>query len=106
MIEKPCRECNGSGGEETQEATFRIPAGIDEGQRVRLSGEGEAGYQGGEKATSTSKSVLIGTICLNGRRRPYCTLPIPFAVAALGGTVKVMTISGKRPDDSRTQRRS
>ncbi|NLG14866.1 MAG: molecular chaperone DnaJ [Lentisphaerae bacterium] len=98
VIEKPCRECNGSGEvKRHKKLTFRIPAGIDEGQRVRLSGEGEAGYQGGEKGDLYVEiSIDRHDLFERDGSDLYCTLPIPFAVAALGGTVKVMTISGKR----------
>jgi len=95
-IDKPCRSCGGEGrAEKTSRIKLNIPAGIDEGSRLRSSGGGEAGARGG------GKGDLYVVIHL--REHPifsregtdlHCTIPISFVTAALGGEVEVPTLSG------------
>ncbi|MEI6323215.1 MAG: molecular chaperone DnaJ [bacterium] len=95
-IDKPCRDCNGQGrAEKTSRIKLNIPAGIDEGSRLRSSGGGEAGARGG------SNGDLYVVIHL--KEHPvfvregsdlHCRIPIPFVTAALGGEVQVPTLSG------------
>lgn len=95
-IDKPCRSCGGEGrAEKTSRIKLNIPAGIDEGSRLRSSGGGEAGTRGG------GKGDLYVVIHL--REHPiftregtdlHCTIPISFVTAALGGEVEVPTLSG------------
>lgn len=74
-----------------------VPAGISEGQRVRLTGEGEAGVRGGSPG---DLYILIAIKPHAFFRRDganlYCRVPIPMTTAALGGSVDVPTIDGER----------
>lgn len=95
-IDKPCRDCRGEGrGEKTSRIKLTIPAGIDEGSRLRSSGGGEAGVRGG------GKGDLYVVIHL--KEHPvfsregtdlHCTVPIPFVTAALGGEIEVPSLAG------------
>ncbi len=95
--EKPCHTCKGSGvlrGE--KKITVKIPAGINDGQRIRLTGEGEAGYRGSQAG---DLYILIRVSPSKVFRREnfdlYADLPLTFSQAALGATVEVATLSGK-----------
>jgi molecular chaperone DnaJ len=98
IIKSPCKKCGGAGrmrGEKT--VNVSIPSGISEGQRVRLTGEGEAGVRGGSPG---DLYILIGIKPHAFFRRDganlYCRVPIPMTTAALGGSVDVPTIDGER----------
>lgn len=98
IIKSPCKKCAGAGrmrGEKT--VSVSIPSGISEGQRVRLTGEGEAGVRGGSPG---DLYILIGIKPHAFFRRDganlYCRVPIPMTTAALGGSVDVPTIDGER----------
>ncbi len=96
IVESPCQRCGGSGREEiTRELTLTIPAGIDDGQQLRLTGEGEAGVRGGPR----------GDLYVAVRVRPHAfferrdgdvlyELRISPALAVLGGKVEVPTVDG------------
>lgn len=99
IIDRPCRQCSGSGRERRDvEVEVRIPAGVHEGQTVRLAGEGEP---------SPTGRVRGDLRCLI-RVRPHpffqrdgdhliCRLPISFTQAALGGQIDVPTLNGTTP---------
>jgi len=95
-IDKPCRSCGGEGrAEKTSRIKLNIPAGIDEGSRLRSSGGGEAGARGGGKG---DLYVVIHlrehAIFTREGTDLHCTIPISFVTAALGGEVEVPTLSG------------
>jgi len=96
VIDKPCRTCHGEGrAERTTRVKLKIPAGIDEGARLRSAGAGEAGLRSGP---SGDLYVVIHLKEHSMFRRDgmdlHCEMPIPFSVAALGGEVRVPTLSG------------
>ena len=98
IIEDPCNSCNGAGRvqkEKTLKAT--IPAGVEDGTRIRLSGEGEAGVQGGGAG---DLYIFIAVAPHRMLQRDgadlHIRVPIPMATAALGGSIEVPTIEGKR----------
>ncbi|AZL15718.1 molecular chaperone DnaJ [Rickettsiales endosymbiont of Stachyamoeba lipophora] len=96
MIKDPCQKCSGHGRvqkEKTLEVT--IPAGVDEGTRIRLSGEGEAGIRGGIPG-DLYIFIKIAKHKFFEREGDhlYCTIPIKMTTAALGGTIEVPTIDG------------
>jgi molecular chaperone DnaJ len=98
IIKTPCRKCGGQGrirGEKTLSVT--IPAGIEEGRRIRLQGEGEAGVRGGERG---DLYVLIAVKPHKFFRREgpnlHCRVPVPMTTAALGGSIDVPTIDGSK----------
>ncbi len=110
-IKEPCLKCRGEGRVRTSKTVeVSIPAGIEEGQRIRLSGEGEPGLRG---APSGDLYVVIRvkehkTFERNGLDL-HCELPISFTTAALGGEVEVPTLVGKVkltiPKETQTGRR-
>lgn len=110
-IKEPCVKCRGEGRVKTSKTVeVNIPAGIDDGQRIRLSGEGEPGQRG---APAGDLYVVVHvkahkTFERNGLDL-HCELPISFAVAALGGEVEVPTLDGKVklsiPKETQTGRR-
>ena len=96
-IENPCDECQGQGRvERDSRIKLRIPAGVDTGTRLRSSGNGDAGVRGG---TSGDLYVFLHVAehDVFEREGPdlHCEVPLPFAVAALGGELKVPTLEGQ-----------
>ncbi|MEJ2792987.1 molecular chaperone DnaJ [Iodobacter sp. LRB] len=96
-IPDPCRPCNGTGRVNTHKTlAVKIPSGVDEGDRIRLSGEGEAGVNGGP---SGDLYVVIHVKAHSVFQRDgndlHCEMPISFTVAALGGEIEIPTLDGK-----------
>lgn len=96
VIEKPCKSCHGDGRvEQTSRIKLKIPAGIDEGARLRSPGGGESGLRGG---TAGDLYVVIHlkehSVFTRDGMDLHCDMPIPFSIAALGGEVRVPTLSG------------
>lgn len=100
-IQDPCRRCGGEGLEE-KERTLQvsIPAGVDDGQRVRLTGEGEHGRRGGPPG---DLYVILHVEPHSTFRREgvhvFAELPISFPEAVLGAQVEVPTLHGEVPLD-------
>ena len=96
-IADPCPACRGAGKvESTKTLSVKVPAGVDNGDRIRLAGEGEPGDRGGP----------AGDLYVQIRIKPHqiftrednnlsCEVPIGFATAALGGDLEVPTLDGK-----------
>ncbi|MFY9178192.1 MAG: molecular chaperone DnaJ [Venatoribacter sp.] len=96
-IDNPCTSCHGRGvKEETKTLSVKIPAGVDTGDRIRLSGEGEAGGQGGP-AGDLYVQVSVKDHAIFQREGPhlYCDVPISIVDAALGGELEVPTLNGR-----------
>lgn len=99
VVEKPCKSCSGSGVVmESRTLTKRIPAGVDTGTRLRSSGDGEAGEFGGEYG-DLYLVIHVKEHDLFEREGDnlFCTIPIKFTLAALGGNLEVPTLT-KRAD--------
>lgn len=99
-IKEPCNKCQGEGRVKTSKTVeVTIPAGIDDGQRIRLTGEGEPGMHGAPAGDLyIHVAVREHKIFQRDPRNPtdlHCELPIGFATAALGGEVEVPTLDGK-----------
>lgn len=99
-INNPCRECRGQGrvrNEKTLE--IKIPAGVDTGSRLRISGEGESGAYGGE---SGDLYVVVNVKEHDYFERDgadlYCMMPVSFSQAALGGEIHVPTLDGENEE--------
>lgn len=98
MIDDPCGACAGS-GRVTRERTLQvnIPPGVEEGTRIRLSGEGEAGLRG---APSGDLYIFLSIAEHPFFQRDgadlYCRAPVAMTTAALGGSIEVPTIDGGR----------
>lgn len=95
-ITDPCRTCHGQGRvEETRTLSVKVPQGVDTGDRIRLSGEGEAGPAGGPSGDLyVQMAVRDHPIFERDGRHLYCEVPINFAAAALGGELEVPTLDG------------
>ncbi len=96
-IEKPCHTCHGDGRvHKTKNLSVTIPAGVDTGNQLRLSGEGAAGENG---APAGDLYVVIHVreheIFERDGSNLYCEVPISFTMAALGGEIEVPTLDGK-----------
>jgi molecular chaperone DnaJ len=97
LITDPCTACHGEGRvEKYKTLSVKIPAGVDNGDRIRLSGEGEAGENGGP----------AGDLYVQGHVREHpifardgsdllCEVPVSFTTAALGGELEVPTLDGR-----------
>jgi molecular chaperone DnaJ len=98
IIERSCKTCNGAGRVgKTRNINVSIPAGVENGARIRLSGEGEAGIRGG-RSGDLYIFVAVKPHKLFSREGAAicCDVPISFVTAALGGEVEVPTIDGKK----------
>ncbi|MCC5971214.1 MAG: molecular chaperone DnaJ [Pararhodobacter sp.] len=98
IVKNPCKVCKGAGRVEKERTlSVNIPAGVETGTRIRLSGEGEAGMRGGP---SGDLYIFIELrehpIFQRDAHDLYCRVPISFSAAALGGEVEVPTIDGGR----------
>lgn len=97
MITDPCQDCNGQGQvRESKTLSVKIPAGVDEGDQIRLGGEGESG----------GASAVPGDLYVRVILRPHnlfsrdgddlhCDVPIGFSTLALGGELEVPTLDGR-----------
>ncbi|MEN7343626.1 MAG: molecular chaperone DnaJ [Pseudomonadota bacterium] len=97
IIKDPCTACNGGGRiRKTRKLSVKIPAGVDSGDRIRLTGEGEAGRNGGP-AGDLYVEVVLRPHEMFERDGPdlHCEVPLNFVTAALGGTVEVPTLDGQ-----------
>lgn len=98
IINNPCKKCAGAGRVEKDRAlSVNIPAGVETGTRIRLSGEGEAGMRGGPSGdlyifVEVSQHKLFERDGTN----LYCRVPVSMSTAALGGDIEVPTIDGGR----------
>lgn len=97
VITDPCGSCSGQGRvRESKRLTVKIPAGVDNGDRVRLSGEGEAGIHGGPTGDLYVQiAVKAHDIFERFENNLHCDVPISFVTAALGGTIEVPTLNGR-----------
>lgn len=98
VIDDPCRECAGAGRVNREKSlSVTVPSGIEDGTRIRVAGEGEAGLRGGP---SGDLYIFITIKPHRFFRRDganiQCRVPIPMTTAALGGTIEVPTIDGSR----------
>lgn len=97
MIEHPCFTCQGQGRvRKSTKLSVKIPAGVDSGDRIRLSGKGEAGAHGGQTGDLyVQVHIKSHDIFERDGSDLHCDLPVNFTLAALGGELAVPTLSGK-----------
>ncbi|MEL6751029.1 MAG: DnaJ C-terminal domain-containing protein, partial [Pseudomonadota bacterium] len=94
IIDDPCSRCNGQ-GRVTRERTLsvNIPEGVEDGTRIRLAGEGEAGLRGGPPGDLyIFLSIAPHDFFQRDGADLYCRVPISMTTAALGGSVEVPTL--------------
>jgi molecular chaperone DnaJ len=98
MIKNPCKTCHGEGRVNKEKTlAVKIPAGVEEGNRIRLAGEGEAGTKGGA-AGDLYVYISIRKHQFFSRKGDdvHFEMPIKFTTAALGGSVEIPTIDGTK----------
>jgi molecular chaperone DnaJ len=96
-IEHPCPSCLGRGRvQRTKTLAVKVPAGVDNGDRIRLTGEGEAGHNGGPPGDLYVEiAVRPHAIFERDGADLSCAVPVAFATATLGGSIKVPTLGGE-----------
>ena len=96
FIEHPCTSCRGTGRVSvTRKIQIKIPAGVDNNLRLRISGEGEAGIRGGPRGDLyVDIHVKPHEIFTREDNNVLCEVPISFVQAALGGEIEVPTLTG------------
>ena len=97
VISDPCRSCNGEGrAQQNKVLSVSVPAGVDTGTRIRLSGKGEAGMRGGSAGDLYIFVAVDPHPILTRDGADIMTrIPLPMTTAALGGTIDVPTVEGK-----------
>lgn len=97
IIKDPCDACQGEGRvTEPRIVEVNIPAGVDTGDRIRQTGEGEAGMHGGEAGDLYIRvHVKEHSLFKRDGEHLYCDVPVSFITATLGGDVEVPTLDGK-----------
>jgi molecular chaperone DnaJ len=98
VVENPCDQCNGS-GRQTRERALAVesPPGVEDGTRIRLAGEGEAGLRGGPAGDLyIFLSLEPHEFFQRDGADLFCRVPIQMTTAALGGQIEVPTIAGGR----------
>lgn len=96
-IKNPCRRCHGSGiVEEDKTLSVKVPPGVDTGDRIRLTGEGEMGANGGGPGDLyVQVAVKEHRLFARDGQNLYCEVPISFSDAAIGGELEVPTLDGR-----------
>jgi molecular chaperone DnaJ len=96
QISDPCNKCHGAGQiKTTKTLNVKIPAGVDEGDRIRLAGEGEPGENGGPSGDLyVVTHVKAHAVFQRDGVDLHCEMPISFTTAALGGEIEIPTLDG------------
>lgn len=96
VVQSPCATCSGHGRIKNQKTlSVKIPAGVDEGDRIRLSGEGEAGGNGGPTGDLyVVMHVRAHDVFTRDGNHLHCEMPISFSKAALGSEIEIPTLDG------------
>jgi molecular chaperone DnaJ len=96
MISSPCQDCNGIGRiKQHKTLSVKIPSGVDNDDRIRLSGEGEHGMNGGPPGDMyVVISIKPHAVFQRDHNDLHCEMPISFSTAALGGSIEIPTLDG------------
>jgi molecular chaperone DnaJ len=97
VITDPCPTCHGAGRvQHTKTLSVKVPAGVDEGDQIRLAGEGEAGENGGPPG-DLFVQIRLKPHSLFKREQDdlYCEMPVSFTTTVLGGELEVPTLDGR-----------
>jgi len=96
VISDPCDDCHGQGVvKENKKLSVKIPAGVDEGDQIRLSGEGEGVSGGVSGDLYVSVSLKKHSIFTRGGVDLHCSVPVCYSTLALGGDLEVPTLDGR-----------
>lgn len=111
-VKTPCRKCDGVGRVRVERMlSVKVPPGLEDGTRIRLAGEGDAGARGGPRGDLyIFVSIRPHDIFERDGADLYCRAPVPMTTAALGGEIEIPTIEGGRvrvrvPEGSQTGRK-
>lgn len=98
VVKNPCKACSGAGRVQRERTlNVNIPQGVEDGTRIRLAGEGEAGLRGGPKGDLyIFLSIAPHQLFKREDANLHCAVPVNFTTAALGGNVEVPTLGGGR----------
>ena len=108
IIPEPCATCSGAGRVKKHKTlSVKIPAGVDQDDRIRLTGEGEAGVNGGPPGDLyVVVKLKPHAVFQRDGADLHCEMPISFATAALGGEIEIPTLDGhakiKIPPETQT----
>jgi molecular chaperone DnaJ len=96
VISDPCHACNGAGKVKKQKTlSVKIPAGVDDGDRIRLSNEGELGVNGGPPGDLyVQLQIKAHPVFERDHDDLHCEMPVSFAITALGGEIEIPTLDG------------
>jgi len=96
IIPEPCKTCDGAGRVKKQKTlSVKIPIGVDEGDRIRLTGEGEPGMNGGPAGDLyVQMTIKAHPVFQREADDLHCEMPISFVTAALGGEIEIPTLEG------------
>ncbi len=96
IVASPCGTCSGNGRvKKNKTLAVKIPAGVDEGDRIRLSGEGEAGVNGGPSGDLyVVMQIKPHNVFTRDHNDLHCEMPVSFTTAALGGEIEIPTLDG------------
>ena len=97
VVKEKCPDCYGTGYiSSKKKIQVKIPAGIDNGQSIRIAGKGEPGTNGGERGDLLVEvTVSRSPVFMRQETSIFSTVPISFATAALGGPIKIKTVDGE-----------
>ncbi len=96
FVADPCQACHGAGRvKQHKTLSVKIPAGVDEGDRIRLSGEGEHGVGGGPSGDLYVQiHIKPHQVFQRDHDDLHCEMPVSFTIAALGGEIEIPTLDG------------
>lgn len=97
VIKNPCRKCHGTGRQRDYKSlAVKIPAGVDTGDRIRLSGEGEVGERGAASGDLyVEVQVKEHDVFKRKDNHLYCDVPVGFVTSAVGGDIEAPTLEGR-----------
>ena len=98
IVVNPCKSCGGQGRvKKPKKLSINVPAGVEDGNRIRLSGQGEAGLRGGRTGDLyIFVSIKPHKFFQRDGSDLYCNVPVSMATAALGGQIDIPTIEGSK----------
>jgi molecular chaperone DnaJ len=96
LIKNPCKKCKGEGRyEKDKNISVKIPKGINDGSKVRIQNEGEAGIRGAQPGDLyIYVSIKEHEFYQRDNENLHCTVPVKMTTAVLGGTIEIPTIDG------------
>lgn len=109
MISSPCSDCHGNGTvQKTKTLQVKVPAGVDDGDQIRLAGEGQGSTAGSSGDLYVQIRIRQHPIFSRDGDNLYCEMPVSVAMAALGGEIEIPTLNGraqlKIPPESQSER--